>query len=67
MKVITHENIKNLQISPKCCYQWVEEMIQNKKTAILPPKISMKMEGDVFCNIMPSIIEGAENMLWGGG
>lgn len=56
MKLITFEQIKKLNISPNDCYSWVEDMIKNKKSAILPPKISMKPAPDIFINVMPSII-----------
>ena len=62
MKIITHNDILQLGISPEQCYQWVIKMIQNKKLAILPPKISMKPRDGVFWNIMPSIISSK----WGG-
>ncbi|MBQ2688436.1 MAG: ornithine cyclodeaminase family protein [Clostridia bacterium] len=55
MKIITHQDILNLNITPKEAYDWSEFVIKNKNSAILPPKISIKpetMEG-VFCNVMP--------------
>lgn len=55
MKIITHQDILNLNITPSEAYDWSEFVIRNKNTAILPPKISIKpdtMEG-VFCNVMP--------------
>lgn len=55
MKIITHQDILNLNITPAEAYDWSEFVIRNKNTAILPPKISIKpdtMEG-VFCNVMP--------------
>lgn len=55
MKIITHQDILNLNITPEEAYDWSEFVIKNKSTAILPPKISIKpqdMEG-VFCNVMP--------------
>ena len=56
MKVITFKDILKQNISPKMCYDWAAEMIKNKATALLPPKISMKPFDGVFCNVMPSII-----------
>ncbi|MBQ4568556.1 MAG: ornithine cyclodeaminase [Ruminococcus sp.] len=55
MKIITHQDIMDLNISPLEAYDWSEYVIKNKSQAILPPKISIKppeMEG-VFCNVMP--------------
>lgn len=43
-------------IEPIQCFQWVNEMISNKSTAVLPAKTHINMQGNVFCNIMPSII-----------
>ncbi|MBR2724778.1 MAG: ornithine cyclodeaminase [Ruminococcus sp.] len=55
MKIITHQDILDLNITPAEAYEWSEFVIRNKDKAILPPKISIKpedMEG-VFCNVMP--------------
>lgn len=60
MKIITHEDIINLNISYKDCYKWVEEAIKNKDSndIVLPPKISLKPNKDgEFCNVMPSVIK----------
>lgn len=56
MKLITFEDIKNLGIPDIQCYNWVSEIIKNKREVILPPKISLKPRDGVFCNVMPSII-----------
>lgn len=55
MKVITYNDIKNLDISPIKCYEWVEEMLMHKNDAILPPKISLHLENDAFFNVMPCL------------
>ena len=65
MKIITFDDVRSLEISPKQCYEWANDMIINKAEAILPPKIHMNMPGNVFCNVMPSIINVAGNF-WGG-
>lgn len=55
MKIITHDDIMNLNITAQEAFDWAEYVIRNKDKAILPPKISIKpddMEG-VFCNVMP--------------
>lgn len=67
MKVITFADIKKLAISPACCYQWIDEMIQNKADALLPAKISMKPMNEVFCNVMPCIIQGESSKICRGG
>ncbi|MFG6394299.1 MAG: ornithine cyclodeaminase [Lachnospiraceae bacterium] len=57
MKIIQFDKIKELNISPIMCYQWVCEAIALKKDVLLPAKISLKpgIEG-VFYNTMPVII-----------
>ena len=66
MKVISFEDIKNLNITPQTCFQWVSEMIANKGDVLLPAKISMKPTEGVFCNVMPCILKG-DTMAHGGG
>ena len=66
MKIINFKDIQSLSIPPFKCYEWVIETIQNKNSAILPPKISMKPIDGVFCNVMPSIIPVADGNLSGG-
>ena len=61
MKIITFEDIKNLNISPTTCYEWVEDMLLNKKKAVLPSKISMKWTDGVFCNVMPCVLMDERN------
>lgn len=58
MKIITFDDIVSLGISPAKCFDWVENMINNKHHAILPPKISLKPADGVFCNVMPCIVPG---------
>lgn len=66
MKVITFDDIDKLNISPETCLRWVSEMIENKKKALLPPKISLHPADGVFCNVMPCIIPGNAAEKWGG-
>jgi alanine dehydrogenase len=56
MKIVSHEQIMQLDISPLQCYEWVEEMLKNKDEAVLPAKISMKQKGHIFYNVMPCIL-----------
>lgn len=57
MRIITFDKIRDLNISPLQCYEWVEEIISKKGNAILPAKISMKPGAEgVFFNCMPSIL-----------
>ena len=65
MRVISFEDIKQLNISPLTCYEWVSEMIMHKKDAFLPMKTHMNMPGNVFCNVMPGILH-LEDASYGG-
>ncbi len=56
MKILTHEDIMSLGIKPLDCYEWVLEMLRDKKNVILPAKISMKPAVDIFYNVMPSLL-----------
>lgn len=56
MKIIAHREIMEMQISPSQCFDWVDYILKNKHSMKLPPKISMKMEGEIFYNTMPSIL-----------
>ena len=56
MKIIGFDNVKELNISPEECYKWVNEMILHKEKALLPAKIHMNLDGNIFCNVMPSIL-----------
>lgn len=65
MKLISFDDIKELNIDPLTCYDWVVETLKNKKKATLPPKISMHLDGDGFCNVMPCIIKNDEKLMGG--
>lgn len=56
MKVITHNDIVGHGFSPSECYEWAARVIENKKKAVLPPKISLKPRSDVFFNTMPVLL-----------
>ena len=66
MKIISFEDVRALSISPADCYMWVDDMIKNKKNAQLPAKTHMNMPGNIFCNVMPSIIPLSEDFYAGG-
>ena len=66
MKIISFDDVRSLNISPAKCYEWVSEMILHKADAFLPAKTHMNMPGNVFCNVMPSLIPGLDNSNWGG-
>ncbi|MBQ9827980.1 MAG: ornithine cyclodeaminase [Lachnospiraceae bacterium] len=60
MKIITFDDIKALNIDPVECYRWVDEMLRDKDSVHLPPKISMKQQGGIFCNVMPCIVPNVD-------
>lgn len=56
MKIISFDDIKQLNISPVDCYEWVDDMIAHKKESILPAKIHMSLPGNIFTNVMSSVV-----------
>lgn len=66
MKLITFDEIIGLGVTPEECYQWVSDMIRNKREVLLPPKISMKPQESVFCNVMPCIVPNESGEQYGG-
>ncbi len=55
---ITTEQIVSLKITSQEMIEWVNETIKNKKSMLLPEKISIKMdEGKIFYNVMPCVVE----------
>ena len=65
MKVITHKEIMDLNISQKECFEWVSDAVKTKSDDLLPAKISMKPIPGVFCNVMPSMVK-VGNKMYGG-
>lgn len=65
MKIISFEDIKNMKLEPSLCYEWVSDMIAGKGRAQLPPKTHMTLPGNIFCNVMPSMIETAQGTIGG--
>lgn len=66
MKIIGFEDVRSLNISPEDCFRWVSDMIARKQEAFLPPKTHMNMPGNIFCNVMPSLVPGVAGADWGG-
>ncbi len=66
MRVISFQDIVELNISPTTCYKWAEKMILHKSDVVLPAKIHMDMSGNRFCNIMPSIVNNVNGRNVGG-
>ena len=56
MKIIKYEEIKNTGLDERTMYKWAIDVLKLKKDTILPSKISMKENGHIFYNIMPSVI-----------
>lgn len=67
MKIIGFNDIKELNISAHDCYQWVSEMIVHKQNVFLPTKTHMSMPGNIFCNVMPCLINMVGQNQLGGG
>lgn len=56
-RLISHDDIRRLNISPLQCYKWVSDMLEAKSGAELPPKISLKPKHDgTFFNTMPTVL-----------
>lgn len=61
MKIISHEQIKNLNISPATCVDWIKESFSIKKESQLPAKISVHPQGFDFYTAMPCLLPAAYN------
>lgn len=56
MKIISQKQIRELNISPASCVEWVKESFSLKKAAQLPAKISLHPQGNDFFNTMPCLL-----------
>lgn len=56
MKILKHEYISGLGISPKTCIEWIKESFSMKERAQLPAKISLHPQGNDFFNSMPCVL-----------
>lgn len=56
MKIISHELIKSLKITPKECVQWIYDSFAQKKEAQLPAKISVHPADFDFFTSMPCLL-----------
>lgn len=61
MKIISQEQIKELNISPTKCVEWVKESFSLKEIAQLPAKISLHPQGNDFFNTMPCLLPSPYN------
>lgn len=56
MKIFDFNTIKSLNISPKQCVAWVKEAFLLKYESLLPPKLSLHLDHNIFINTMPCLI-----------
>lgn len=56
MKTITSQDIKNLNISPVECVNWVESAFKLKSGCQLPAKVSVHPTGNDFITTMPCLL-----------
>lgn len=61
MKIISQQQIRELNISPSTCVDWVKESFSLKNLAQLPAKISLHPQGNDFFNTMPCILPAPYN------
>lgn len=57
MRYISDSQIVDLNLSAKEKLEWVEMCLRHKSEYNLPAKISIKKEGNIFYNTMPTIME----------
>lgn len=62
MYIIGHKDIVNLNISPSIALHWVENALLFKENTNLPPKVSFKLENNIFFNSMPCFIPNIERI-----
>ncbi len=58
MQYIDFKTIRDLNITPGTCVEWVRESLLHKYDSVLPAKISIKLPGDIFINTMPAYLPG---------
>ena len=61
MKIISQKQIRDLNISPAECVEWVKESFSLKEKAQLPAKISLHPQGNDFFNTMPCLLPSPHN------
>ncbi|WP_300795620.1 ornithine cyclodeaminase [uncultured Bacteroides sp.] len=62
MKIITEQQIRNLEISPCTCVDWVKECFLFKNDAQLPAKLSIHFNENNFFNTMPCMLPDKFNI-----
>lgn len=61
MKIISQKQIRELNISPALCVEWIRESFSLKEQAQLPAKISLHPQGNDFFNTMPCLLPNSYN------
>ena len=61
MKIISQKQIRDLNITPSQCVEWVRESFSLKEKALLPAKISIHPKGNDFFNTMPCLLPAPYN------
>lgn len=61
MKIISQKQIRDLNITPSQCIEWVRESFSLKEIALLPAKISLHPQGNDFFNTMPCLLPAPYN------
>ena len=61
MRIISQSEIRELNIPPVNCIEWVRESFSLKERAQLPAKISLHPQGNDFFNTMPCQLPAPDN------
>ncbi len=61
MRIISQKQIRDLNITPSQCVEWVRESFSLKEMAQLPAKISLHPQGNDFFNTMPCLLPAPYN------
>lgn len=61
MKIVSQQQIRELNISPAQCVEWIKGSFSLKEKALLPAKISLHPQGNDFFNTMPCLLPAPLN------
>lgn len=56
MKILDFNSIKNLNINPLQCYDWIDEVLRNRDKYIMPTKTRIPLRESDYFNVMPCIL-----------
>lgn len=62
MKLVSHEMIKDLKISARDCYDWIDFAMKNREIFVNPHKTRIPLDGTNYFNVMPCVIP-SENFM----